>query len=324
MVAIASGLWWDYSKSHVLAPTLTLPVNSGSILISGLTLLVTFAGASFWSITAFVLHHWKAKGETTGTLDLQYEVSLRNSTGAIRTLWEVIKIHQAWSKKRPKPPLLQTFTVAVPAILISVGFAAASLLTSTVANKTYGAAIARVQPNDCGFWIFDDTTDGMMDMSRKIVNDTIQARNYAATFYANSSGSTVRPMFVQSTLPYSIDDSAPCPIPAAERCILGHDKAFRVTSAFLDSHEMLGINAKPNDRISVQLSLTCSPVQVDDLYNTPGSGDSRAREYYLGGYSGNSSAPTYIYRPSIGYYIRFAVLSHFSLPISLVYCACLS
>ena len=57
MVAIATGLWWDYSKPSVLAATITLPVDSGSILLSGLTLLISVAGASCWNIVAFLLHH---------------------------------------------------------------------------------------------------------------------------------------------------------------------------------------------------------------------------------------------------------------------------
>ena len=57
MVAIATGPWWDHSKPPLLAATITLPVDSGRILLSGLTILVGVAGASFWNIVAFLLHH---------------------------------------------------------------------------------------------------------------------------------------------------------------------------------------------------------------------------------------------------------------------------
>jgi hypothetical protein len=93
MVAIASGLWWDHSKTTILAATLTLPLNYGNLLLSGLTILVTIAGSSFWNIVAFGLHDWKAKSENPSALDLEQLVSLRNSAGATQTLWEAFKIH---------------------------------------------------------------------------------------------------------------------------------------------------------------------------------------------------------------------------------------
>ncbi|EMT67871.1 hypothetical protein FOC4_g10000680 [Fusarium odoratissimum] len=151
MVAIASGLWWDHSKTTILVATLTLPLNYSNLFLSGLTILVTIAGSSFWNIFAFFLHNWKAKSEDPSALDLQQQVSLRNSAGATQTLWEAFKIHKAWSKKFKKPIVKQTCSVAIPALLVSAGFAIPALFTSRVANKAYSTVVARVQPNNCGF-----------------------------------------------------------------------------------------------------------------------------------------------------------------------------
>ncbi|KAG7417950.1 hypothetical protein Forpe1208_v003688 [Fusarium oxysporum f. sp. rapae] len=252
MVAIASGLWWDHSKTTILAATLTLPLNYSNLLLSGLTILVTIAGSSFWNIVAFVLHDWKAKSENPSALDLQQQVSLRNSAGATQTLWEAFKIHKAWSKTCKKPIVKQTCSVAIPALLVSAGFAIAALFTSRVANKAYSTVVARAQPNNCGFWFFNttgkDVLPALSAMGAKGQNDTRRARSHVANFYANTSSSAARSIFIRPTLPYDISSSAPCPIPAHDRCILGPNKAFSITSAFLDSHEMLGINAKFEDR----------------------------------------------------------------------------
>ncbi|RKK24206.1 hypothetical protein BFJ63_vAg13813 [Fusarium oxysporum f. sp. narcissi] len=43
MVAIASELWWDHSKTTILAATLNLPLNYSNLLLSGQTI----AGSSF-------------------------------------------------------------------------------------------------------------------------------------------------------------------------------------------------------------------------------------------------------------------------------------
>src|SRR3569833_591440 len=316
MVAIACGLWLDYSKPSVLAATVTLPINSGTLLISGLTLLVTFAGASFWNIFAFLLHHQKSAAETTSIPEAQILIILRNSAGAIRTLLDALKIHQAWSKRQSKQLLARTCTVVVPAILIPASFAVAGLFASAVANKSYGAVIARVEPSNCGFWIFDSSTEGMIAQARKIRNDTTQARSYISTFYANASASTIRSMFIQSALPYKVNDSAPCPIPAVDRCIPGPNKAFRIATDLLDSRDMLGVNAKVRDRISLQMSLTCSPVGGGGRAGGAAGADCQFIQYFLGPIvevisNTTSSNSTYHYNTlagnnsNIGYSLRY-------------------
>jgi hypothetical protein len=154
-------------------------------------------------------------------------------------------------------------------------FSTAALFTSNVTNKAYASVVARVHPQNCGFWHFNTTTaDGAIAFARMRIADTIQARSHAYNFYTNTSNSPVRPVFSRSTLPYTVNRSAPCPIPAAQRCSLGPNKALRIESEFLDSHEMLGINARPQDRVSMQISLTCSPVLVKDLeMRSPGTTD---------------------------------------------------
>jgi hypothetical protein len=56
MVTIATGLWYDYSEASVVNATLTLPISYGALLLSALTVMVGFAGTSFWNIVAFFIH----------------------------------------------------------------------------------------------------------------------------------------------------------------------------------------------------------------------------------------------------------------------------
>jgi hypothetical protein len=320
MVAIATGLWWDHSKATILAATLTLPLHYGNLLLSGLTILVTIAGSSFWNIVAFFLHNWKAKSESPSAIDLQHQVSLRNSAGATQTLWEALKIHHAWSNRRSKQLLQKTCAVAVPALLVSAGFAVAAIFTSRVANKAHGTVIARAKPENCGVWSFNVTSRSDMlalnAMGAKMQNDVRRARSHVANFYANTSSSAARSAFMRPTLPYSISTSAPCPIPAADRCILGPNKAFSIATDFLDSHEMLGINAKFEDRISVQLSLTCSPVYIDDLTEETGPAHSGTVKYFLGPMQPSTNY-TYKYNKARGNSTAIGYIVEYVTPITL-------
>ncbi|KAK3345912.1 hypothetical protein B0T25DRAFT_483468 [Lasiosphaeria hispida] len=277
-MAIANGLWWDYSGSLTQAWTLSLPVDYGNRLVSGLALLITLAGASFWNIAAFVIHAWNANndGPVSG-MALQQQVSLRNSRSALAAMWEALKIHNAWagsgSGNRRKEAMWRTIWIAGPALVISAGFATAAILSSSVANKAYGTVVARAQGDAaaCGFWEYDTSTaTGYAAQSAKLNNDAVQARTYVANFYArNVTGSSIAPsVFVRPRLPYTTSASAPCPVPADNRCLLGSDAAFSAVTDQLDSHEMLGINAPPSDRVTLQLSLTCSPLGTGDLVET--------------------------------------------------------
>ncbi|KAJ6781505.1 hypothetical protein PWT90_08091 [Aphanocladium album] len=277
MVVLATGVWWDYSKSSASAATLTLPITSSNLLLSAIASLVTIAGVSAWNITAFVLHAMKvrqAAGSPAQAIDLMHRVTLRNSRGSTSTIWEAIKIYKSWSSSRgdgtekghqshPFKLLSKTCMVAIPAMVVWVGFTVAAVFSSSVANsKTYGTTVARLKAQNCGIWNYNFTShEGNVALLTKQVNDTIQARNYVTNFYANTSTSSpARSLYVKQSLLYTVNSSAPCPIPDSKRCREGPNGAFEMRSAPLDSHSMLGINAKAEDRVALQLKTTCSPV----------------------------------------------------------------
>lgn len=312
MVAIESGLWWDHSKPAAYAATLTLSTSSSNYLLSVLALLITLAGASAWSITSFVLHAIKTRDEAQPAhgVHLMHQVLLRNSGGAVSTLWQSVKIHLAWSKQNPPHLLKRTSTVAAPAFLVWAGFALAAVFASNVANKSYGSTIARIAEDNCGLWVYDNTTiDGQVAALTKRVNDTLQARSYVSNFYANTSkSSSARSSFVQAALPYDVSAAAPCPIPASQRCLLGANAAYRMYTPLLDSHVRLGVNARPKDRVSVQINATCSPVSTKAYNDVVVDGNDTFVEYYMGRTSGGQINTTYRYNmfarySGIGYLI---------------------
>lgn len=267
-MAIATGLWWNYSGSVGRALILTLPVGYGNLLVSALAILVKMAGTSFWNITALLLHCWNVQDGPASAVVLQHRVILRNSRSALSMVWESLKIHHAWSASKPSRLLWHTCSISIPALVIWTGFTAAALFSSAVANKAYGAVIARTKAEACGFWEYNTSNAaGYAAKTSKLNNDAVQARMYAANFYNRNvtSSSTARSIFVRPSLPYSTSTSAPCPVPASRRCLLGRNAAYSVTTDLLDSHEMLGINASPQDRVSLQFDLTCSPLFTDDL-----------------------------------------------------------
>lgn len=296
MAEVATGLWYDYSQSSVLRATLTLSVGNANYLLSALTFLVTLAAASFWNITAFVLHHLKVGKTEPDDVDLQHRVLLRNPAPASGSIISLVKVHWAWRGKNRRHLLGSTCGVLLPALLILACFSAASILVSRVANKSYGGTLARLTPDTCGILLFnnDSSIDATAWRYNKVQNDTLRARAYVRDFYYGSqSSASASSLFPQATLNYSYSASAPCPFPNTSRCALGENGAFSMTTDFLDSHNALGINAQPDDRIELQISVTCSPLVVDDLLETTERDSQQFVEAFMGPVEGTNLTSTY-------------------------------
>lgn len=288
MVAVIQGLWYNYAERRVYDATITLSLQYSGYLISGLTLAVTLAGSSFWTILAFFLHSWRARhpGNQTTVLGLQYQASLQNTASATSALSDAGKTAVAWRGRGISWLFLRMLGFALPALVAWGGFIAAGVFVSSVANKAYGSTVARVQTDNCGF-ITADTTNflAVAALGTKVLNDTIQGRNYMTNFYQNVTASLAtisQPLFVQAALPVTTNTAAACPIPAADLCIPGHNGAFSLTTPPLDSQLMLGVNAKAEDRVTVTLSTTCSPLDHTGFVEVVNDGGLTAALYYLG------------------------------------------
>jgi hypothetical protein len=283
MVNFQTGLWVDYSQPGIYGHTVTLPIEYGGYLLTGLTIAVTLAGGASWTIFAVLLHSWRVHGTSATAIDLQYQVSLQNTSGAPGTIWHAIKLLAAWRGRGTPSLFRRTLAFALPALLIWTGFTVAGVFVSRVASKSFGSTVARVKPTNCGFLTADvDNLAASFALAQNSLNQTIQARAYMVDFYTSASASLQsRPLYIQPTLPYSISISAACPIPAADRCLLGPNGAFSMATDPLDSQTMLGINSKPADRVTVQLSTVCSPFNWTGLYEVvPLSNDTWIRFYF--------------------------------------------
>ncbi|WKT51599.1 hypothetical protein QSH57_016569 [Fusarium oxysporum f. sp. vasinfectum] len=295
MVSVKTGLWYDYSEPSVLDATITLPIEYGTLLLSTLTVMVGFAGASCWNILAFILHSRRITETSALAIELQQQVSLRNTSGSAGAMWQAFKLHRAW-KGRVSKLWRRTLGFFLPAAIVWAGSTAAGILTSRVANKSYSNTVARVKSDLCGTFYFDpNSPQAQSAYNAKATHDTVEARTYMTKFYSNnSSPATARSLFVRPTLPYSVDNHAPCPIPDTSRCILGNTGGFAMFTDALDSHEMLGINAKPHNRVTVQINVTCSPIDTTGLTGTIKDGIHSYRYYYLGSFPGDRNY-TYAY-----------------------------
>lgn len=311
MSDIAIGLWFDNSQPPVLGWTLTLRVDQGTILLSFLAFLVTIAGTSAWGLIASLLHTLLARRKNgIDAIRLQHQVMLRNSAGALNTALDLMKSGYAWNKARSRNVWARTIYLATVALLTSALFAAASILTSRVANRGYSAILARSVERNCGIITSQSTGshDEQTAVLNKAINDASQARNYAVNFYMNKTNTrAARSVFPVARLPSSYQTTTDCPAVNQTRCSQANDNAIEMQTELLDSHYMLGINAPPSERVSVQKKMTCAMVNVvDHMFIT-----NSTIVYDLGPALGSPMTYTYYtnsFQDQVGYQIRYVVV----------------
>ncbi|KAK5994624.1 hypothetical protein PT974_05105 [Cladobotryum mycophilum] len=245
MHQIATGFWTDYSQSPALGATLTLRKTSANYLLSALTVIVTVASTSAWRLLAFYLHDAWAGRVSPDALDLQHRVMLRNTRSAVSSVISLVRLHFAWAKRPPPQLLRRTLSLLILLFVIFGTFMAASILISRVVSSN--GDVARLIPYLCG----DASYYSSVQVDHWTTNNARQDRLILSEKYENSSViNNMQPVFIRPTLPYKVSTDAPCPFPNATRCSLGPDGAFAMTSG---------------DRVSFQVNMTCSLLQVEDL-----------------------------------------------------------
>jgi hypothetical protein len=217
------------------------------------------------------------------------QVTFRNSSSPLGTAWTALKISWAW-RDRARLNIPRFILAAIPPILVFAGFAVASVLSSKVAAPPTEASEVRLLQNNCGYldWrgqssaLGNVTQQGLTVDQRYYAPIGLAAQGYARSCYGNKTRSLAScNLYTVPSLPYLIHDSAPCPF-GGNRCILGQNTAFRMQTAWLNSHEHFGINAPPKDRVEYRRTSTCSVLNITDLITTTSTGSGTIYWYHLG------------------------------------------
>lgn len=251
------GAWLDYSRQAANRWTLTTTSSSGQILIAAAAIMIQMTGAAMWLIVSFWLHQHRATENPRHEMAAQEAIVLRNSSieAAVIHAWNLGK---RWHKRVPRAHLRALKILALP-LLIKLSFIAAAILSSHIAYLQQDSHVLAV-PTKCGFpenLTFWDTYANDADQ-------VIAGRAYARDCYTLSKRTVdCSGIWQKDRLPYHIIRDAPCPI-SSEYCSLG-DKGAVTFWSLLDSHDDLGINALPNDRIQIGSNLTCAPLKYELL-----------------------------------------------------------
>jgi hypothetical protein len=263
---IYTGPWIYWSRGKILGATITLSTIQAGFLLSGITFLVGLTGNAAWGISKYIFHQLSSSHDPKHAKFRQQQAILKNSGTATNSAWKFLTQTWAWRKhKKTRTWRLHTLGLLSAAVFISIGFGVASIFCSRVLGS--GIDYFLVQSPSCGAWLFDTSNaETKQNLSTqwqsKMLSDNSNAANYARTCYntTNLGGGQCR-AFPVSQIEWSTNLNASCPFKNGT-CAFSDTAAYQMDTGYLDSHEVLGINAKPDERIAVRKVATCAPISA--------------------------------------------------------------
>ena len=190
--SIYTGPWVNRSQSTLLGATITLTTRDSSFLLALLAVVVTNAGQSFWNIVSYIIHQARSKAGAHDALHYQQQAILRNSGSPLSAASKLAGASFSW-RKHERSKWWQfwrsrTLFLILTTFIIYAAFAVASIFSSQVSTSISTEVL--IHSPDCGFWIFNDSSNSLSVLSGyefKIVNDSAAAASYARTCYGTNN-----------------------------------------------------------------------------------------------------------------------------------------
>lgn len=265
------GLWINQSKGSFLGLTLTVSPTNATLLTNLMAVFVTMAGGQFWTILRFSLHQVRAlsTNRDQNLLHNQQQVILRNTTSATATAQSLVCL--GWASRRNNViPFRKSWSVSIIllAILTAVFFIIAGAFSNTVTDA--GPYVLSRSPF-CGFFnqtYLDLAAEGIAPVTAKVeammaeytswsIQDVERSLQYSQDCYlTEGTGSSNCDILMKSTLPTATLNNGTCAF-HPRMCLPGVDTVVFDTGP-IDTHNDLGINAAPEDRLTYRRVNNCT------------------------------------------------------------------
>ncbi|KAI1328009.1 hypothetical protein F5Y16DRAFT_420344 [Xylariaceae sp. FL0255] len=286
------GFWTNWSRGPVFGSTLTLNQEGGNLLIAFTAVFIGFVSSRGWKIISFALHRVYASDAPQGTIHHQQQVNLRNSSDSQSSIHQLSQLLWANRYNRIWPPTL-VFTVVVAAI-----FTISSAIAGGFSSQISGAVgpEALIETANCG-WLSTSSLTSTSDyflvnpMEASNINNAV---NYAEQCYSNNGTGTLEcGTFITNKIAAQVNASANCPF-QGQMC-RSQSANIRIDSGFIDSHEHLGLNTPPEQRMKFRHVMHCAPLITYGYTNAMSTDVGEVIQYHYGNTSGSTGAKDFLY-----------------------------
>ncbi|KAF2461748.1 hypothetical protein BDY21DRAFT_66 [Lineolata rhizophorae] len=263
--AVYTGFWVDRTKDPVEGATITISEDKSTLLVAFLAIYVQTSGAHFWNLCCFLFFQLRSTTKPRDGLHHQQQAVLRNSGTDANAVWLFVETGWRW-RHSVRRPFLRTLPWVSSALLHLLAFTAAGLFSSRV---TSAHSRVLLDPGTCGPWAnpfargtptTEENQVERLDFIAHTLRDYSAAAEVADICYNMTEAKEDCNAFGPSDMEWTlvVDDS--CPF-APEICATDQTATF--DSGFINSHDTLGINAPPEDRVTHRKVMECSTLQRD-------------------------------------------------------------
>lgn len=266
--------WINRNGNFWTGSRLTMAKDTADLLNIFLGIFLVLVEAGFWGYISIALFR-RNRRHGRDALNHQLQAVFRNVGSSLGTLTTLFKLNRKWgwraNWRRTRLPAgaallsLVFFAVAMPFIL------ALAMLDSQ------GVEVLISDEPDCGYYTATFTTSGTT-AATLLVNQTQEAVSYVDRCYNRITPSDACDNHLAARrLPMLALTAVPCQF-SADVCLgKGPYPALQLQTDQLDSHVDFGINAYPKDRMLLQRTTICAPLDVDRFTKVT-AGPMRAEE----------------------------------------------
>ena len=280
---VFEGVWTNWSKRNAIQGlTLTLAPIRATLLTNMLALFFALSGGQLWTIARFTLHQLRAhsRPENPSLLHDQQQVILRNTVTDLTTtqlMWTL-----AWTSRRAGKQYSRAVYIGLFALLHAALFIIGGTFSNQLVNA--GTAVLSRSPH-CGVWneayYYTAIVNGPVPANKSAMTLSFEARTkvfletqldfeYAQKCYLNEPLQKPEPQFGSQTanlsptcntlkkpaLNWTTAYNGTCPF--APSLCHSNSPVILLDTGDLESHEDLGINASPKDRLTYRRLTTCA------------------------------------------------------------------
>ncbi|KAI1364789.1 hypothetical protein F5Y08DRAFT_353259 [Xylaria arbuscula] len=277
------GIWTNWSRGRVFGSTLTLSRQDADLLIAFTAFFIAFVTTRVWRIICFTLHRGYSTADPRDAIYHQRQTIFRNSSSPESGIQMLIWL--LWANRHSKE-WLRPLPAAIAAILCITIFTVAGGFSSRISSAVGDEVL--IKTSNCGYpQVITEPADPLylpdLYLSAAIIS---KAANYVQQCYSNENAGLLDcSRFAKQYITNNIDKKANCPFKS--HVCRSESANLRIDSGYLDSHDTLGVNAPPDERILFRSVLHCAPLKTTGFAHERNSSIGKYVFYQYGNYSGS-------------------------------------
>jgi hypothetical protein len=255
---VKRGSWIDWEKGPVMGRTITTDARTGTVVIAALTILTAMSSAQLWSIVAFAVHQYRAKGVPEDTLFWQQQALLRTLPTTSALITDSLKLWWVWRKQRRA--FLRTWSHALLAFVFLIGTLAAGLLSSYIVDTS--ALKVLVDSPNCGVadpyltWNTGHYVESIAPLLKAYAQECYQPGPFVPK--------RCEEIYVRPNVSIRVRTGS-CPW-AESMCANGSFSPIQLDSGYLDGNKHLGMNLRKEDAVAFRRTTTCNILPLEGHY----------------------------------------------------------